>query len=252
MRKNVYKPAIFLNAQEKELLRILAELLVSEYLETNQPTNFTSKEVVLSDAEADTLLQLLVQLLTSREFIEKSAFVEYACQGELFNNKRARQIFATYSRRNGYSKALTNVAWENFVERFNGGGRGPSKLITTEEMSFAHFYSMEKKLFSELVPYSLLVSELLIYIRRVESQIEQARHGQLRQSVDLMKPIKAIADGLDRGNRLFARVNLSSVFIVVANSGVLFTTRDWNTAGGISTIGGALLGILKPRVQTKN
>jgi hypothetical protein len=252
MRKNVYKPAIFLNSREKELLRVLAELLVSQYSAPKGPTNFTSKEVVLSDAEAERLFQLLVQLMSSREFIEKSAFVAYACQEGLFSNNRARQIFINYSRRNGYTKALTNVAWENFVERFNGSGRGPSKLITAEEMSLEHFYAMEKKLFSELVPYSFLITELLIYIRRVESQIEQARHNQLRYSIDLMKSVSVFADCLSSGNRLFSRINLSSVFIVVANTGVLFTTRDWNAAGGLSTIGGALLSIFKPRPNTKN
>ena len=243
MRSNIYKPEIRLSNNEKKLLKIIAAMILGDAEKVSD--NYDDHEAVLSDDEALELLDLLTLLMDSPDFKRKTFFVESLISSKFDFQGGSYQLFFDGMKRSGKTPAMARAKWQELVTRYRGKGNEPPLYKPVEYMSFEHFLSMERKLFQELGLDPFTLSYLLIKIRSTKTELENVRQGQAERSIRIDESLNRLQQVLSGGQRIISKVNLASVFVCVANTGLIFTTRDWTVAGGISAIGGALLNVKK-------
>src|SRR5262245_62738231 len=72
----IYPPTPKLSSNEKRLLALMARLLLEKLDRLPSQSNLSGDQIALTDAEAEELLQLLDQLVSSSEFTRACFFVE--------------------------------------------------------------------------------------------------------------------------------------------------------------------------------
>jgi hypothetical protein len=87
----IYPPIVSLSDDDRELLRLLAEIVLShdEVPDRNHPID----EATLTEREGERLLQLLEQFAEHRKFIEGSHFIEKLFSGIDPDNKSLQDIY---------------------------------------------------------------------------------------------------------------------------------------------------------------
>lgn len=147
----IYNPEVFLTREDRELLRLLAELLLS--CEGSGPTNVARDQVPLSRQESKKLLGLLEQFITSKKFVEGSYFVEKLFSENSLYDGSLRDIYLGWRRRHGKSRAVATIQWESFLGRLGiwtprRGNPQAWYRASASPMSIEHFLRMERRLAS--------------------------------------------------------------------------------------------------------
>ena len=243
----ITSPEIHLGESDKELLVLLGGLLTGASLA--QPSNHSSDEVPLSDCEAARLIELLEELIVSRRFIESTSFVEELSRGENANLKGARKIFTEWRTKTGRNKSMSWLHWNEFLHRFSCRIDQKTTTVVSKsgEMTFSYFLKMERILLKEISVNPRVASIVMHFVSKYQSEVEAARCGDAPMLAgSIIAQPKALLDALKKsvGNGIgvpaFSTQRLVGIITVVANTSVLFTTRDWSVAGTFSTIAGAM------------
>lgn len=248
----ILNPEIHLSRGDKELLLLLGGLLVgdSEVKRSNYPLN----EVPLSDREATRLVELLEELLSSKKFLESCYFVEELSRGQAADLSRLRSIFNFWRGRTGRHKSMSWLHWNEFLRRFSAKidperSRHLPRLL---QMDFQYFLRMEGILLKATPLSPRVVTLILSTISKYEIQIQNARLGEkpLPRGIVIDQP-KALLESLKKGSDsgvglpTFAAHRVAGIATLVADSAVLFTTRDWGVTGTLSTMAGAIAATAK-------
>ncbi|MEQ8248158.1 MAG: hypothetical protein RID42_10825 [Alphaproteobacteria bacterium] len=227
----IYSPEPRFSIREKKILQLLGKLLV-ETSAAGTKSNLPHDRLALSDDEADELSFLISQLLENREFLEKVQLTD-----ELFakdpNEKLAREIFLRGRKNFGHTRAMATIQWSDFqirIGRFLNVSRGTSASV----MPFDHFAEMERRLFHKLGLANPVVELLCNRIAAGQEVLESlqaektsSRRGQTQRFLKRLR--QRSVSGIP-----MARANLEILAIVIADSTVYWTTRDWTATGTMS------------------
>lgn len=177
----IYDPSPFLTKADKELLRLLAQLIVEQEdhrWTPNRDRDFSE----LTGREALELLELIEQFIDSKRFIESSYLVEKVFGGATYDDRALRNIYLGWRRFHGKSRALASVQWQNVLARLGaiGVSRGDAQYwyrAGAEPMSLDHFYKMESRLADALGMSPRVKSLILGYVRLQFGYIDRIRSG---------------------------------------------------------------------------
>jgi hypothetical protein len=246
----IYDPALFLTRNDKELLRLLGELvLAQEGVEWR--TNHPSDHIPLSDAEADTLLCLLEEFVATKRFRESAYFVEKLFSDE-YNPNQLRDIYLKWRKKYGKSRAVATIQWQNFLARlgaitpFEGANRIWYRASATR-MAPEHFLRMEQRLIVAAGLSPRVETLIVDYLKsRIES-VERVRSRQLRlhegqvseKPTEIIEALKKGQEG-HLGYQPIRASKIAAVMTIVMDLSALYTTRDWSVTGFLSTVAGAL------------
>ena len=245
----IYRPEPKLSKRDKRLLHLIAQLLL-QYSEPDSPsTNLPEGAVPLSDSEAEELANLLDALVSHKSFFEASYFVEEITAQDARNESALKEIYLSARQHRGRSRAMGSAHWSEFKRRL-GIRENILRETHPERMPFHHFLEMERRLFSSLGMHPRVASLLLRVIELHQREIVKLRarastipHGTFKNTIsNLTEKIRSNDIKLAYDN-LVSRTELSAAATFVANSSVMFTTRDWGVAGTISCMAGALMGM---------
>lgn len=247
----IYDPRLFLSRDDKELLRLLGEILLANDSRAKQG-NCPVEAVPLSDDEAAELLGLLESFVSSKKFVEGSYFVERLFSDASLYSGELRDIYLGWRRRFGGSRAVATIQWENLLGRIglwtpNRENPNVWYRASASPMDFGHFLKMERKLADAARLHPRLKSLILEFVAARAAAIEEIRFGraklepgQVSQSPKLL--LNDCRDvGKDQvGPAPLSTTRLAGVMTIVLDFSALFTTRDWSVAGFMSTVAGAL------------
>lgn len=235
----VYEPAPMFTVGEKRLLLLLAKLLVESLDKGGLGSNRPKSAAALSDIEAEELVTLIDGLSESESFSEAAMFVEGLTQPS-GNEKELRGIFIKGRDRRGRSGAMDWTRWYEFLSRL---GRNTGHTPSIEPMPIEYFQRMEVKLLASAGVPSEARNAVIQLIKRERNHVEAARSG--RRAIP-SGTIRQVITGLCPGSvRKEMPMHVSATRIaagltIIADTSVLFTTRDWGVAGTLSTMAGAL------------
>lgn len=243
----ILNPEIHLSRVDKELLLLLGGLLVGDSAENR--SNYSFSEVPLSDGEAKRLIELLEELLSSKKFLESCYFVEELSRGQNADLSRLREIFKFWRGRTGRNKSMSWLHWNEFLRRFSAeiDPERSRRLPRLLQMDFQYFLRMEGVLLTKTPLSPRVVTLILQTISKYEKEVQEARLGEmpLPKGIVIAQP-KALLDSLKKaresgvGLPTFAAHRVAGIATLVADSAVLFTTRDWGVTGTLSTMAGAI------------
>ena len=243
----ILNPEIHLSRVDKELLLLLGGLLVGDLAEMR--SNYSFSEVPLSDGEAKRLVEPLEELLSSKKFLESCYFVEELSRGQNADLSRLREIFKFWRGRTGRNKSMSWLHWNEFLRRFSAeiDPETSRRLPRLLQMDFQYFLRMEGVLLTKTPLSPRVVTLILQTISKYEKEVQEARLGEmpLPKGIVISQP-KALLDSLKKaresgvGLPTFAAHRVAGIATLVADSAVLFTTRDWGVTGTLSTMAGAI------------
>jgi hypothetical protein len=242
----IIRPDPFLSRTDKELLLLLGALLFDQ--KSNHGGNLRADEVPMSNSEAERLAQLLEELVESKRFNESAFFVEELTKGSNADVKRLKRIFVYWYERSGRNKGTSWLHWNADIDPDRS-----RQLPRLAEMQFDYFLKMEQVLLQEL-PISPRVAQLILgMVSKIEGDIEKARVGEITLAPNsIISHPKALLTSIREtgtsrsARRAFPVQRIAGIATMVANSAVMFTTRDWGVAGTISTMAGAIVASAKP------
>lgn len=243
----IYEPVPKISDSDKRLILLLERLLLDDSNIRNRDTNLPKDEVSLSDREAQELFERLDDLASSRSFVEAAYFTEAITRPEEGGN--AREIYLSGRRRAGKTRVLASKQWSDFRGRIGL----PSILWPRPSvfpMEFSYFEKMERRLLSKIGLSQQVIELVLSLLRQHEDSIEDIRSGQKSIQRGLIReailfPLRQwrSKNGILRDYHI-SSVRLTALITVVADTSVMFTTRDWGVAGTLSTMAGALATVI--------
>ncbi len=236
VKSRISQPAPHLSANEKRLLLLLEKLLSDGNAASS---NIDRQAVGLSDQEAAELQQRVGELLESKAFWQKAHLIEALSRGD---TQAAREPYLAGRSSRGASRIMSTTHYLNFLRRLGLPSPGSPDV---GPMDFEHFIRMEVRLFRELEISDEIVHLLERFLRAHEREINASRSGTNQlPSGSLVGHLKRLLPRFDeRGEpttTLYDRDRISGALTLVANSSVIFGTRDWNVAGTISAMAGAV------------
>jgi hypothetical protein len=244
----VYTPDVRLTLAEKELLSLLASLILEAAAEGGSNS---TRSAPLSDREAARLLELLEGFVHSKKFQEGGYFVENLTAGGGRDLKNLREIYLSWRSRHGRSRAVSTVQWENFLARLGIGDESrPQNPVwyqaSATPMTFDHFMKMERKLATSAELHPRVRVLILSYVLSRRKAVEAARSGKRPlESRQVRNVPESLLSDMKRdlsdpiGSRPIPVQRLSAVLTIVMDFSALFTTRDWDVAGTLSAVAGA-------------
>jgi hypothetical protein len=244
-------PEISLSSDDRRLLVLLARLITDE---TPGTCNFVQEhEIVLSNAEAAELVYLLNEFADSRRFRDSAEFVEQIFSASGYSDSQVREIYLQWRKRNGRTRALASTHWQEFLVRLGqsknrGGYYAGSPIIQARRMDVYKFLELEKK----LLEHSNLTPTVRALVMRVigahASQIEAVRNGDSSLPANSLKGLpQRVSREVEiewrsaTGPKPMSTQKLVGLITVVIDMSAIFTTRDWNVVGTISSMAGALV-----------
>ncbi len=245
----IYSPEVRLSEDDKELLHILANLILSS-TDERIGRNCSANYVALSDREAVRLLELLQNFVSSRKFIEGAYLIERVFnRSSSLDDGNLRDIYLTWKRRHGRSRALATAQWAGFLARLGIRKIAPGDpwhRSPVTPMTYSHFVKMEQKLALSAQIHPTVRSIISAFIRQQEYYVERIRSAQETVPIGhlsilptrLMRELspKLIERGLQKP---LSTNQIIGVAVIVMDFSALFTTRDWDVSGFISTVAGA-------------
>lgn len=242
----IYPPTPKFSGSDKRLLSLLEKLLLEEYDTKGDKSNVAENQIPLSDIEAISLAEHLQYYIETKEFNEAAHFIESLTSTDRANGVRAREIYLSARARKGRTRAMSSAHWESFYQRFSGWYRSDGRRDAP--MSFSHFRRMEMKLLAAAGIGHEVAALIMLAIDAKQEEIELLRQqkntlrdGSVREAIASFIP--SLFPGWKKvGCREISVNKVISVMTVVADTSVLFTTRDWSITGTISTAAGALIG----------
>jgi len=244
----IVAPEIRLNSSEKELLTLLADLVVVPS-ELNR-SNLGSDQVCLSDRDADRLMELLTLLIESPRFQEGAYFVERLSQVEEAGDD-LREIYLSWRKRLGRSRVMASRQWSDFLLRLGfirtkyRNSVGPAGM--PNEMDLEHFIKMEASLLSQNGISPRVKNLVLGVISKYAKDLDDVRHGETPLPKDSIRsvPARLLADLKScqisqMGLAPLPTSQVAGLMTIVTDMSVLFSTRDWSVTGTLSTMAGGL------------
>jgi hypothetical protein len=251
----IYEPQPKLSSTERALLVLLAQLVTGQ---TTASNNLPPDSAILSDAEAVLLIELLEEFSSTRKFVESAHFVERITQANIDQDSDIREIFLSWRKFYGRSRAMASTHWHDFLHRFGrirsqyGYVRGLAQ--TAGEMPYYHFREMERLLLNRSNVGDRVKAIVLSVVDKYESEVEAARGGQFALPPGTISklPAKIVMSLRHERKDKLGKLSLSSaqaagLMTVLTDVSVLFTTRDWGVAGTLSTIDGGLAATAHPK-----
>ncbi|MES1157042.1 MAG: hypothetical protein ABUL73_04595 [Alphaproteobacteria bacterium] len=250
----IQPPTIFLSGADKELIALIARLLLDQFDGEIPASNLRQKEIALTDAEASELLSLLEQFVDNPIYQSTVSFVDdltlrsgargLAAFGSTTHD-RARGIFLRLRSQRGRKEALGSIHWTEYLARL--GLDPPTKV--TKPMTFDHFVEMEHRLFRALGLHPRVCDLLVRLLASRQTEAEALRTGENSSGVSgiARARLSKIVTDLKHSEtasvppRTVSLQRLAAVATLAADTGVLFTSRDWGVAGTISTIAGSII-----------
>ncbi|WP_277983444.1 hypothetical protein [Sphingomonas faeni] len=251
----IHEPEIRLTGDDKDLLRLLAELILSSHddrISSNYPTNST----VLSDNEARQLVLLLENFVSSKKFVEGSYLIEHVFNRDV-DDHALRSLYLAWKKRHGRSGALATAQWQALLARlgvqpmteFNH----PWHRQPVKPMSFEHFLRMEKRLNAASGINPRVQQIILGFVEKQESYVESLRSGKTELAKDqILNLPKRLLNHIKQTNAMQTAINpistqqIIGIAVIVMDFATLFTTRDWDASGFISTVSGAAPTVILP------
>lgn len=247
----IYDPRVFLTNEDIDLLELMATLLLdcdSRKSYSNSPDG----GAVLSQSEAHKLLMLLEEFASSKKFIEGSYFVERLAGGADVYDPSIREIYLSWRKRQGRSRAMASVHWRNFINRLGvvrerSGYLTGGYIIQAEKMELDYFIKMERKLLSSTGLQPRVVNLLMNFVEARTKAVEKVRSRDSHHDhISLKAPLNEVIQKIQSSRNIMDSTpplsanQISSVMIIIADFSVLFTTRDWDVCGTMSAIAGAI------------
>lgn len=241
----IYQPNLILSQADREALLLLGQLALSTHPEQS---NLSIDEVPLSPSEAERLLYLLEEFISSRRFLEGSYFAEGVANGDGHTDDRLKEIYLSWRTRTGRTRVASTYAWNEFVLRagFNSSmnawmwprsGRSPVR-----PMSLAHFVQMERKLVNAVGLHPRVRGLILDFVEDGLPQLEVLRERKasispgsirnfVRSSVDALSVTVVGKEGAPMSRR-----KIIALSTILMDTAALFVTRDWTATGVLSTL----------------
>lgn len=251
----IYSPDLFLTKDDRELLRLLGSLLMSCERSAGF-TNVGREEVPLSHVESEELLTLLEQFVTSKKFQEGSFFIERLFSNDSLYDGRLRDIYLSWRRRYGKSRAVATVQWENFLGRlglWTVARDNPNVWYraSASPMTMSHFLRMERKLAVRAGLHPRVQNLILMFVSAREAALDRVRRGEatldsgsIREApTELLYELREASTG-HLGGRPMSTSKLTGIMTIVMDFATLFTTRDWSVTSVLSATAGAVPAVL--------
>lgn len=237
MPSRISDPAPRLSSNDKRLLLLLEKLLLDDIRASS--SNIDEPAIGLTDGEALELSRRISDLLESKAFWQKAYLIEALSRGDA---NAAREPYLAGRSARGASRIMSSTHFLNFLRRLGLPSPGAPSV---HPMEFEHFIRMETKLFSELGLHPSVIDLLERFIRSHEAEINASRQGGNPLGTGtLVSQLKRLAPSFDgRGEpttTTYDRDRVVGALTLIANSSVMFGTRDWNVAGTISAMAGAV------------
>ncbi len=252
----IQKPEIYFTKKDKQLLVLISKLLL-ESMDKDTKSNVPSDCADLSDEEAKKLISLLSQLINSKDFYESIALINglkslnsISGNGDDYyveDGRTKKLLFATRRRRFNMSTIFfTSSKWNALKCRL--GIEEYHEDSQTAKMTPDYFLKMEMRLFEELEVKEELRNYLITYAENNLNVVEdfQAKKIKPKEPFTMREGIKGMIENLKK-EKLIKKVNLSSLAFWVSNSSVLFTTRDWTSAGVFSCMVSEAIKSIQPK-----
>lgn len=254
----IYRPSPKLTRLDRELIKLIAKLLLQSVQSATKNQNLANDQVPLSDKEADRLLSLLEKLQKSAEFQTKQFFVSELIKTPIQHpddGKKFQKIYMAGRRGLGKSDVVGLGQWYEFLMRA-GIIRTDSDIPrrqyiqTPAVMDKEYFLRMEASLL-EILGVHPRVVRLLIWMVNEHLEIPSSpneRINALRNKfkLPLLNRTKELFSSMISEINLSSTVsqmNLASAGLLVADSTVMFMTRDWSVASFFSTVAGGALSL---------
>ncbi|MCR5877103.1 hypothetical protein [Phenylobacterium sp. J367] len=238
-------PETAFNQSDKELLALLARLLLENIGEPFPGANSPHDAVRLSDGEADRLAALLERLVDDPGFQRRAYFVEAMTDRNERNALHVRELYLSERKRRGRVRALSSIKWAEFKARL---GLGPAEhpYAAVPPMDYEHFMAMENKLLTAAGIHPRVVDLVLANARAQEIRVERVvrgssviPHGFVRRHI--VQPLLDASRYHDLAFRSasLSRGQITAAVTLIADFSVIFTTRDWDVAGTLSGMAAA-------------
>lgn len=250
-KMTIYNPDFTFTKTERELFRLIEKILIEE--EDNKGSNLrpSGGTIVVSESEALKLEILLNNLISAKTFLENTYFVERVTQREFVKEEHLREIYLYRRKKKGRTRAMASSVWSDFQFRL-GIVHKLTISVGPAPMPFEYFVKMEKRLLQSMNIHPKIYHIFLKFIEeneggveRIRSSIKNVKKGTFKRIANSIKKDLRIKNGKRLLGNTVEKTNLVSLGIIIANSSVLFTTRDWSVAGTMSCLAGAVIGLKK-------
>ncbi|MEH6827237.1 hypothetical protein [Parasphingorhabdus sp.] len=238
----IYKPENWLTADDLELLELLAQILTQP---AHASSNLSEESIPLTPAEAG--LNLLEQLVSLKEFRETAHFVEGLTQQDVTSRDDLKEIYLSRRKTSGRSRVISSTHWRAFLNRmgitkFSYSSASRADIYTTR-MTYEHFLKMERRLIVQRHIPLRIRAVIVGVVDKYENEVEEARNGiNPLKSGSIVKVSRSILESLNRNKKTelepLKSSQLAGLATLIADSSVLFTTRDWSVAGTMSAMAG--------------
>ena len=241
----IYEPENWLSPSERELIALLSKLLVQPVLDGS---NIQIDVVPLSPVEGCKLLELLEKLVNSRRFRETAYFVEGLSKYDDSDHFDLREIFLSWRKKRGRSRAMSSTHWRAFLNRigitefrYSSAARSD---IPSPQMTYAYFKEMEYRLLARENINPRVGQLIMSVIDKYEDEVEQSRSGQLAiPQGAILRLVEKVMGRVEQRSNLAVEPlksgQVAGLCTIIADSAAIFTTRDWSVAGTMSTMAGA-------------
>jgi hypothetical protein len=245
MKLPIYSPKPAIDPDRYRLVELLGQLLDEKLCSHN--SNLSVEELALSESERTELQELVERISTERSLFIALAFVDGLLGKRGATEASLREIYISERKRRGYSRALSSGAWHQFKTRLGGPSQDLSTYLrSARRMPYEHFMRMERRLLSAFTLPDGVRAYVTKTIDKERGNLEAIREVLFTRSHDAYHSVqqntKDLLDQVRQRRETISSQQLAGLLCVVADSSVLFTTRDWSLAGTISTMaGGAVL-----------
>jgi hypothetical protein len=244
-------PEIYLSSDDRRLLELLARLVADD--EWTGDNIKSGQEVAISDREAGELLLLLEQFSASRQFVEGAHFTELLFSDRLIDDEPAREIYLASRKRRGRSRALASTHWQEFLVRIGlsnnrGGYWRAAPSVQARRMDIQKFLTLERALIESTGLHPRVQSLILRSVAAKTNSIDMIRNGEAQMPKGSLTQLpKRVAQEIQAsravGVKPMSTQKMIGLMTIVSDISVLFTTRDWNVVGTISSMAGALVAV---------
>jgi len=245
----IYYPRPQMSEREQRLAILLLRLL-EEHMHWETGSNLPEDRIALSTRDREELIELLAAYLDSRQFFYSLSFID-ALDELRTDESMAREIYLSGRILRGRTRTMASKQWAEFLARFLERDEEithpyqPWRPGPVGMMSLEYFAKMEEKLLHVLGATSEVSKYVISIVNELKEHISRFRSPTLAdQNIEAYNTAKAEISNILRALKdpnLFEipPKKVAALSMVVADSSVLFATRDWSVAGTISTFAGA-------------
>ncbi|WP_394688370.1 hypothetical protein [Hoeflea sp.] len=243
----IYQPEIHDGERISRAAQLLGRLIESQRSDFPSTNNVPADHVVFSQSEAAELAELLKFLSDDKRFWIKMKFVEGMLNFGPENEGYLRETYLSERRLLGKTRALASKQWADYLARLGIASPWSKWGSGATKMPFEHFRRMEEILLRRFRVPNGAISSAMDGLSQLEPEFdrglfEEGVRAARREFIeDFYRFIEKFTDFLrsNRDGSVFSTAKSISIMIVLVDSSVLFTSRDWSAAGTMSTVAGS-------------